>query len=539
MQPITFFHLLLALIISGGLSAQTVKETNQALSKKASKGFIYKIDPKENGGLEVTYKIPGDKKKEEVFFEKYTFGTDLAYVGSEAANIPKTTKENITKTYYYTVVGGCTSFDILSMKLKLYKRVVEQSWSEERQRYIFRKTISSETLKARNDNGKVYIGCAGFLGNEDEGKEIFNIVRVEGEKGKIDQYFVLMINHDLEMREIPFNMTGDKTLVYTTQFENNDVVAVFAPRKGSADLKKYNYFLFSEDGTVKEQAEFTSPANALLISAAFVKNGSVYFCGNSVNDDDPYEKTFAEYASIQNPCYTDGANYQDQKWRKSSESEMDNFHFIRFTGNKMDFSSSTPVKDFKAKLVTSAEDKGADAYKGKKFSVDEFYITAKGEFIVSGQLTGWNKIGESMVKSYEDVVCLHFDNTGKLRAQYGVKKMNTDKKSEIFDMPQRFIASADGTKLYWEILEVKGTKGYESFMDAYNGNASFYANFFPRLLEIDLEKTSIGKSKVLGAEKYYVRGAGKGIWNESERSMLYVGHDEDREFLWVATVKFD
>jgi len=549
MKTSSFFKVLIVIYFTGiaSLHAQVVKETQQALSKKASKGFLFKIEPKEGSGIEITYKIPGDKKKEEVFFEKYTFGNDLAFTGSEAANVPKTEKPNQTFNYYYTVVGGCSSFDVLSMKLKLNKKVIETTWSDERQRYIYYKTQSSETIKPRNDNGRVYVGCTSFLGDDDndgiveDGKEIFNIVRIEAtKKDAPDQYVVLMINKDLDMREIPFNMQGEKTLVYSTQFANHDVVAVFAPRKGSPDLKKYNYFLFSEDGKLKDQCEFSSPATALLISSAFMKNESVYFCGNSVNDDDPYEKTFNEYASISNPCYTTAANYQDEKWQKASESSMDNFHFFRFTGSRMDFSSTTPVKNFKSKLVTSKEDKGADPYQGKKLMIVEFYITSQGEFIVSGQLTGRANMGNGNIyKSYEDVVCLHFDKTGNLKAQYGVKKMNTDKKSEIFDMPQRFIPSADGSKLYWEILEVKGRKGYASFVDAYNGSATFYPQYFPRIIEINLSNTTIGASKVLGNEKFYVRNAGKGIWNEKERSMLYVGHDDDFETLWAATVKFD
>jgi hypothetical protein len=546
MKTITQLCILLYLFFSINIQGQVIKETSQPLSKKASKGYLFRIDAPDNGGIEITYKIPGDKKKEEVFFEKYKFDHDLAYGGSEAANIAKTEKPNKIISYFYTVAGGCSSFDVLSMKLKLNKRVIETAWSDERQRYIYHKQQSSETMKAKNDNGKVYMGCASYTADDDhdgiaeEGREVFNLVRLEGSKGKSDEYFVLMIDNDLQMRELPLNMQGEKTLVYTSQLENHEIVAVFAPRKGAADIKKYTYFLFSDRGVIMEQCEFNSPAAALLISSAFFKNGSVYFCGNSKDNDDPYEKTFTEFASINNPCYTNAANYQDEKWQKASEGSMDNFHFLKFTGNKLDFSSTTPVKNFKSKLVTSPEDKGADSYKGRKFDVNQFYITQQGEFIVSGQLTGRNNLGDgNIVKSYEDVVCLHFDNAGNLKAQYGVKKMNSDKKSEIFTMPQRFIPSADGFKLYWEILEVKGKKGYASFADAYNGSPTFYPLYFPRLIQIDLNQQTVSKSSVLGKEKFFVRGAGMGIWNEKERSMLYIGHDDDFETLWTAKVKFD
>ena len=103
-----FFCILLLVWLVGisAVSGQAVKKSQHALSKKASKGYLFKIDQKVKSSVRVTYKIPGDKKKEEMFFEKYTFGNDLAFSGSAAANIAKTTKENQTINYYYAVVAG-------------------------------------------------------------------------------------------------------------------------------------------------------------------------------------------------------------------------------------------------------------------------------------------------------------------------------------------------------------------------------------------------------------------------------------------------
>jgi hypothetical protein len=539
-------HTFLIIMLIGGFFSvygQNVKEAQQELSKKASKGYLYRIENDPSGAISITYKIGGDKKKDEVFFEKYTFNKDLSFKGTEAVNISKENNPDIEVTQFYASVGGCTSFDVLSMKLKMHRRVVQRRWSDESQKYVYNKTISSETIKARNDNGKVYMGCASFMGNSDKSNEIFNIVRTEGEKKNPDTYFILMMNSNLDIREIPFDMSGPKTLVYAEQFANDDIAIVFAPGKGSADLSTYNYFVFGQDGTLKTKAEFKSPSTALLITSSFIKDESVFFCGTSVEGQEPFEKVFDEYAPIQNPCYTGGNNPRDQKWEKSTEGSMDNFHFLKFTGNKLEFSSTTPIKDFKSKFVTAASDKGADPYKGKKFYVSQFYVTAKGEFLVAGQLTGKVNIGDlqnpNFVRAYYDVICMHFDNTGNLRAQYGVKKINNDKKSEIFEMPLQFIPSADGSTVHFEILEVKGVKGYESFFDAYYGRPTFYATYFPRIITINTSSALISDSKILGGEKFFVRGSGRGTWNEQERTMTYVGHDDDFKKVWTAKLTLD
>lgn len=518
------------------LHAQQVTEVQQELSKKARKGFVDEIKVDETGQVNVIYKIPGDKKKDDNYFEQYSFSSAGTFTGSQIVTVPKKELPDKTVVYFYSEVGGCNSFDVLSMKLKLVRKEILREWSDASQRYEYKKTISSETVKPKNDNGKNYTGLASFTGYTDDGQESFNLVKVKGEKKEPDAYYVLMLNKNLEIREIPIQLNGPHTLVFAAQFDdNNDIVTVFAPGKGAADLTQYTYIHFAENGSVKNKIEFKSPAAAMLITSAFMRNGSVIFCGNSIEGKKSFSEVFEEYAPINNPCYTGAANYQDFQWMKSSEKEMDFFHFLRFTGDKLDFSTSASVKSFKEKFKTSATDKGADPYQGKKLYIDQFYVTPEGEYIVAGQLTGMVHVGNgNMAKYFGDVVCFHFNTKGELRAQYGLKKMNNDKKSEVFAMPQKFILSQDGSKLYWQVMEVKGTTGYASFMDAYNGSKSFYANYFPRLVTIDLKAANVSESKVLGNEKFFVRGRGRGIWDEKTRTMTYVGHDEDYEKVWVA-----
>jgi hypothetical protein len=109
------------------------------------------------------------------------------------------------------------------------------------------------------------------------------------------------------------------------------------------------------------------------------------------------------------------------------------------------------------------------------------------------------------VDSNEDIVCFHFDKTGNLKAQYGIGKMNNDKKSEIFEMKQIFYPSLDRKIVYWQLIEIKDFKGYESFLDAYYSNPMWYAMCFPRIVKIDLSNNTLGAIKVFGEGKYFLK----------------------------------
>jgi hypothetical protein len=525
-------------IASLGTSAQETKETIQPLSPKAAKGYIYNSSKDANGNSIITYKIAGSKKSNEIFFEEYTFDKDLKFTGSKDVAEKKEQHDDYEKTTYSAYVGGVTSFDVANMKLKLTKDVALKSWSPEKKNFYTKKWISSEVIKAKNDNGKVYSGYAAYYPVEEDA--VFVIAKLNSkEKNTDDKFYVLLFDDKLELTEKPFDLKGSYSLVFCEQVANKDIVIVFAPNKDATDISKYVYFQYDIKGNLKNKAEFNSPATAMLITAAYEKEGSVYFCGSSQKSTDPYEKVFREYAPIYNPGITPGGmNMKDIYWQKAAAEKMDNFHLLKFSGNILTFVSTTPVADFKTKFKTSPSDKDASLYKGSKFSITNFFVTPSGDYLIAGQLTSTINMGTAnpSVKSFEDIVCLHFDKNGNLKAQYGIGKMNNDKKSEIFEMPQNFYLSKDGKKLLWEILEVKGTKGYESFLDAYNGNASFYPLYFPRIGSIDLENSTLSTFKILGNEKFFLRKDFISIFDKDEESITYFGHDDDFKNLWVGKV---
>jgi hypothetical protein len=529
----------LFLFLATSIHAQEFKENVEPLSPKSQKGYLYDVSKDDSGNSNITFKSKVDKKSDAVLFEKYAFDKNAKFIGVSETKEMKENKEDITRTSLNVYVGGNSSFDVLSMKLKLNKTVRLKSWNHEKQVYVTKKVISDETIKPKNDNGKVYIGYASYSTSDDTKNDIFTLAKVESkDKNLADKFLILLINDNLELKEKPLDLNGSYSLVYCQQMPNENIVTVFAPNKGAANVSKYMYYEFDIKGNIINKAEFNSPTSALLITAAYEKNGNVYFFGSSTKSKDPFSEAFHEYAPIYNPG-SGGSSYLDLKWKKSSQEEMDFFHLLKFSGSQLALATTTPVTDFKSKFKTAPGDKGATVYKGKKFYIESFFVTDSEDYLIAGQITGSVNMGMgNPTDSYEDILCFHFDKSGNLKAQYGIGKMNNDKKSEIFDMKQNFYISSDGKNLYWELLEIKGILGYESFMQAYNGSGYriFYPQYFPRIVKIDLTNSTLGPVKVLGGGKYFLKRDFPSQYDKNENSITYSALDEDSEKLCIGKI---
>lgn len=145
------------------IEAQEFKENVQPLSSKSQKGYMYDVSKEPDGSNNITFKTKVDKKSEALTFEKYSFDSNLKFINSSEVQEKKEQKEDFERTSFYAYVGGTSSFDALSMKLKINKRVQLKNWNHEKQLYITKKTISDETIKPRNDNGKAYYGYASYV----------------------------------------------------------------------------------------------------------------------------------------------------------------------------------------------------------------------------------------------------------------------------------------------------------------------------------------------------------------------------------------
>lgn len=528
-MKITLISIACCAIITTNAFAQEFKESVQPLSDKALKGQIYEVSKAENGNNNITYRMKVDKKSDVVSYEQYSFDKNLKFLGTSDIKIEKENKPDVERTYYAASVGG-RGIEALRVTLKLNKDVGLLAWNQKKQIYQIKKWISSETIKAKNDDGRVYIGFASYSSMDNAKSNVFVIAKTETkDKALADVFSVLLFDDKLELKDKPIDLKGSYTLVYSDMLDNENVAMVFAPKEGS-DVSKYVYFQYDIEGNLKNRVEFKSPASALLISAAYELDGNVYFYGTSIKSNDAFDKVFNEYCPIYNPgakaASMEGNNKMDVKWRKCLDDKMDNFHLLKFSGSQLDFASSTPVEEFKSKFKTAPGDKGASIYKGKKFTLQKFYVTSSGDYLVAGQLTSWmtQKNGNSIdiIDSFKDIICFQFDKNGNIKAQYGIGKVNDDKASEIFSMEQNFYASADNKTVYWELWEVKGDK------DWFTGDITRV--FFPRIVKIDLSNSSLGAIQAMGAGKYYLR---ESKYDAQDKSILYIGNDLKGKNLWI------
>lgn len=549
------------------LMAQNIQETVTPLSKAAHKGFMEDVKIDGEGNINVLFKIKGDKKADELFYEQYTFDKNLKFVETKPAKEPKIdSRPDKESKAMATWVGGKTSFDVLSMKLKAGFATNLYRWDYKKQAYVYKKTLKSDKVKLKNEDGRSYYGVEEY--EMPTGETLVLCYFETKDKSNPKQFVLVTINFDGEVKEKNLDVNGNYSLVYCKEFspdgsdkkETNEIAIVLAPNKGMPDLKAYVLLRYDLQSNFKGKVEFQSPVTAMLVNSIDAKNGDIFLSGVSHKGDKPYEASFNDYSTMASPGYqalNQYASPANAKYRQAAEEDMDFFHLTKISNGKVVFSSTSPINDFKSKIKYAPGEKGAKPYKGHKFYISNVEVTPSNEYLVTGQLlsrinlsalagnslankNNWvaSTVGTGMPKytdAYQDIVCLHFDKDGKLKAQYAVDKVFEDRKSELFKMPQTFFLSSDGKYAYWMISEVKGYSGYDSFFDKLEGKKNFGARYFPRVCKIDLQGASLSEFKYPGNKKFFYADDIR----YSNNMVTIIGQDEDEENLWACKINFD
>ncbi|MBC7440200.1 MAG: hypothetical protein H7250_09475, partial [Flavobacterium sp.] len=232
----TIYYGILFFIISSS-SAQEVLENVQPLSNKARKGYLYDATKDNNGNTDVIFKMKIDKKSDAVAFEKYSFDKSLKFISSSDTQEKKAIISDRETTSLYAYVGGSSSFDVLSMKLKINKVVALKTWNYKKQQFETKKIISDETVKFKNDNGKTYKGYAAYNSFKDAKQNLFCLTKIDAkDKAVADQFIFLLIDENLEFQEKPVGLNGSYSLVFCEQLKNENIAMIFAPNKGAGDI---------------------------------------------------------------------------------------------------------------------------------------------------------------------------------------------------------------------------------------------------------------------------------------------------------------
>lgn len=524
---------------NGNICAQA-KEVSQELSKAARRGILVDAALSDDGNIRLTYKMKVDKKSDQVAYEDYVFDKKLGYSGIQKTKENKESHPDQKVTSVSAFVGGSNSFNVLSMTLNLQQEVWERNWNYDRQTYQWGRRLSKETAKPKNNDSK-YKGFASFS-NDDDGSVL---VLASYDKGRddADQFALLYITNDLNLKETAIPLKGEHSLVYCGRLESGNIFAVFAPNKGAPDTRKYVLMECDKNGVLLSSNEFTAPSPNTLVMDYAEADGDLFFAAVSDKSNDAYNQVFTSYAPIGNPGYSTGANRLMDKYEKRVMGEtFDNFHLMRFSKGQLVFAATTPVKEFKSIVVNPPAQKKSHPYQGKKIQNLKITVTPGGEYLLSGQVQDKETInkGSGYTYKYYDYICLHFDKNGKPKAQYSVEKQFDGSKDESFPAVQNFLFSADKTNVYWEVMEVKVTKYYDSFADAYNGTASYAPHYFPRITKINLANRTMNDFTGLGDQgKFLVYRNHTSLMDETSRTKYYIGHDDDYEKIWLGQYTFE
>lgn len=529
-RNILFAIITASLPVTNALHAQAVKETTHQLSKQASKGLLSNALIKNDGSLVFTYAMRVDKNSEQLNYEEYVFDKDLNFKSTQPGSENKQSKPPKKVTNLWAYAGGGNSFNVLSQKLSISKVEGEATWNFKKQRYNPARRISSEKIKLKNEDGR-YDGYVAWP--HDNGVLIIASYEPEKNKEVKEQFVALDVDLDLKVTETPVTLGGNYSLVFAGQRESGNAFVIMAPKKKMPDTRQYVYAEFTNRAQLVHRTTFTAPSPNMMVMDYNEMNGELFLVAGSAKSNDAYEEEFPDYANIDNPGM--GSSWQTQKYfEKAYKKDIEKFHLLNFKDGALVFAGTTLVKDFEKNVIAPPGQKKKHPYEGKHLYISTLNKTPDGGYLLAGQLMDNDLVKGSIVRMYKDFVGFYFNAKGELKAQYAVEKMNNDNKSEMFSSDQQFIMSADGKTAYWEILEVKGSKGYASFWDAYNGDLTFRAHYFPRIAKIDLSSASLSSFTVLGSEgKYLLNADYSRIMDEGTKTVYYIGNDNDYKNIWL------
>jgi hypothetical protein len=490
-----------------GYSISIAQDTKQDLSKTAQAGALYDVQLSESGELSLTY---GYKAKKEERFVNYSFDAQLKLLKEEESAEPRIKvkdKPTLNYEYIYTSVGGCSSFDILSMKLNVSKISVTKTWNNKKQRYD--SDLTEEKISGGKDNKFKYKGYVGYF-NAETGANLV-LVKADDKSDEDESGFKLAsITLDGKVNEISIGELVKYNLVFSSLVKRNpdmpdkydeknlaeyNALYIFAPsRNTTADAKDFVVLITDGAGNKISETTVTMPMPSSTIMEMQQSGNDLYFFGLTAKSKSLYYRgVFMDYSNINNPCYTDFFNYRDQQRETDiSKADVNDLILMKMTGDKLAYLTLTSTDDQQAKRVVPPSVKKIPKKPFSRFNVQAFRVFDNGDMVVTGQRKVIITLEGTAKWAFEEIMCYHFDKAGNLRAEYYVEpQLATSKKDKIFPVIQQFIVSEDKSHVYWVLLEPEGLTGYASFFDAYNGRKTIYPAYQPVVMKINMASAKL------------------------------------------------
>ncbi len=543
-----FAFSMLLLFCIGSLGAQQVQ---QPLSKTAKNGALYNYRLEPNGNLELVY---GYSAKKEQKFVNYVFDSNFKLIKEEeSANPYIKEKEKPTQKYdyIYTSVGGCSSFDILSMNLNVSKISLTKTWNSRRQEYDT--DMKEQKISSGKDGKFKYKGYVGYY-DANTGSSL--VLVKEKEKDDAAQYRLIRFDLNMEVTEIPLGELGSYSLVFSGLVKRNpdqediydeknlaeyNAFFIMAPPKGSTDAKNFVCFFVDQTGKTVSKFNIKMPFVASTVMQMRQNGKDIYLFGFTNKAEVPmYRAVFMDFTNIKNPCYPDFYNYRDnQREMDVMKKEANNIMLIKMTDQKVEYISLTSVDDLQAKKVVPPSVKKAPKDPFSRFKISAFDILPNGDLLVTGQKKVIITLDQQSRYAYEDITCFHFDKNGVLRAEYCIEPiLATSKTDKIFEMQQYFIPSPSGNAVYWLVYEPEGKSGYSSYSDAINDRKTIYANYQLEIFKIDLATAKLSNSEMPLGKEFLSYNELPFILSDNGNEAIFLGHSRKDDMLGLSKYIF-
>ena len=376
-------------------------------------------------------------------------------------------------------------------------------------------------VKPKTDDGQKYY----YLGHAED-DVTGGVLILVGIKDKINKdadgyrhmkdFVVLKVNKDVEIiGETAFKYDHPMSLVFARSIANGEggvggMVFVFAPMGGPgmnkvANPNKNNYAYVRVDGspTIIDNFRFDSHAPYWAINEMVIdySTDDVYLFGPSAMGKDKY------YNQLTNT----------QKFKA--------VQLMKVSDHTVKYFTETDLPEFEAKLKKPVDQKKAPAYEGKKFHFANYMVATNGDFIVSGQRFKPSKEGNQ----YNDIVGFHFDEQGKLIAQYSIDTKESNKYSKAYGTEQFFIENASNTRMYWFQNEIVGVSMARGKMLAY-----------PSIGYIDLSNDNVSNFTSFGGEEgYFLDPSYPFLETDKGSTIVFFGSNKSGKEIWFARVILD
>jgi len=516
--------------------SQTVDiEKTYDVSKEAQKGFIHTV-VNDDAKKELTFTYRVRAKRNQAKFINYTFDYNFNMINQSEdivdfeKEIPQKYKPKKYRGEDYEKEGLYVEPNMMGT-LVMKRKVTHFNWNWFTMGYGVTTRVEGK-LKATTDDDKK-LSYYYHIEDNNEGTAMILTGEKATKESPVNQMMHFhFIKYDInltKLADVTVNFETPQIVIANWAFQNesdnqSDYVAVFATTKvknfvggknlWGQDPTEYTYVRVSYDGKLIDRIKFNSP-NSIWRIDEFVKakDNSIYFYGPSNDEKGEYFQSMADVSG------------DKTKWPR--------FQLAKVNNGKMEFTTSTSMEEFKAKLKAQPDGKKGDPYNGRRVAFTEAIVSPANEIILSGQNYGLarNAKGQVTGREYEDLLMFHFDAKGLLVSQYTMNKKQKGISPDI----QNFEFSSDGKTMYWSYfdnVDSKVVKELDFVVDKPLG--------VPKMAKINLTTGAFEKYSEFGKGEYYAHyNTLNYVKFVNTNQVNFFGEDKKGSALWFVRVNLD